>query len=64
MENKSEEFIARPYQIDLYEKALKSNTIIYLPTGSGKTFIAMMLLKKLSIAIQKYVIIIFIYANK
>ncbi|KAF7405409.1 hypothetical protein HZH66_004315 [Vespula vulgaris] len=53
MENKSEEFIARPYQIDLYEKALKSNTIIYLPTGSGKTFIAMMLLKKLSIAIQK-----------
>ncbi|XP_047345738.1 endoribonuclease Dicer isoform X1 [Vespa velutina] len=53
MENKSAEFIARPYQIDLYEKAMESNTIIYLPTGTGKTFIAMMVLKKLSVDIQK-----------
>ncbi|XP_015183335.1 PREDICTED: endoribonuclease Dicer isoform X2 [Polistes dominula] len=53
METEGVEFVARPYQIDLYEIALKSNTIIYLPTGSGKTFIAMMLLKRLSTAIQK-----------
>ncbi|KAI4478811.1 hypothetical protein M0804_011557 [Polistes exclamans] len=53
MENRGKEFVARPYQIDLYETALKSNTIIYLPTGTGKTFIAMMLLKRLSTAVQK-----------
>ncbi|KAK2580644.1 hypothetical protein KPH14_007750 [Odynerus spinipes] len=48
-----QEFTPRPYQIDLYEKALQSNIIIYLPTGTGKTFIALMLIKKLSGDIQK-----------
>ncbi|XP_066584904.1 endoribonuclease Dcr-2 isoform X2 [Prorops nasuta] len=43
----------RPYQIDLYEKALEQNTIVYLPTGSGKTFISIMLIKGLSKDIMK-----------
>ncbi|XP_044016604.1 endoribonuclease Dicer-like [Aphidius gifuensis] len=43
-----EELLARPYQVDLYEKAVAGNTIIYLPTGSGKTYIAIMLIKNMS----------------
>lgn len=38
---------ARNYQIKLMEVALQKNTIIYLPTGSGKTFIAVMVMKQL-----------------
>ncbi|KAF5273493.1 hypothetical protein FQA39_LY07510 [Lamprigera yunnana] len=38
----------RDYQITIMESALKSNSIIYLPTGSGKTLIAIMILKQLS----------------
>ncbi|XP_071570826.1 endoribonuclease Dicer [Temnothorax nylanderi] len=41
-------FTPRAYQIDLYERATKNNTILYLPTGAGKTYIAVMLLKHLS----------------
>ncbi|XP_011871131.1 PREDICTED: endoribonuclease Dicer [Vollenhovia emeryi] len=41
-------FFPRAYQIDLYEKAVQNNTIIYLPTGAGKTYIAILLLKHLS----------------
>lgn len=48
MENNTDDFIARTYQIDLLEVALKQNTIVYLPTGAGKTFIAIMLIKELS----------------
>ena len=44
-EELSKDFIPREYQIELFETALKSNTIIFLPTGSGKTFIAAMLIK-------------------
>ena len=36
---------ARPYQEELLEKAKEKNIIVYLGTGSGKTFIAVMLIK-------------------
>lgn len=51
----AEDFIARAYQVDLYERAVKENTIIYLPTGTGKTYIAVMVVKALSASIQKLV---------
>ena len=38
---------ARPYQEELLQKALLGNTIVYLGTGSGKTFIAVMLVKEM-----------------
>lgn len=44
---------ARPYQAQLEEIATENNTIIYLPTGSGKTFIAICLIKRFRKALQK-----------
>ncbi|XP_014473379.1 PREDICTED: endoribonuclease Dicer [Dinoponera quadriceps] len=52
MEVTTSEFPPRAYQIDLYEKAVEDNIIVYLPTGAGKTYIAVMLLKKLSGELQ------------
>lgn len=53
MDEENNELKARPYQIELYEKAVKSNSIVYLPTGSGKTFIATLLVKKFSKDVEK-----------
>ena len=47
------DFTTRPYQQELFEKVCKKNMIIYLPTGSGKTYIAIKLIKELSSAIEK-----------
>ncbi|XP_076635506.1 endoribonuclease Dcr-2 [Colletes latitarsis] len=49
----TDEFIPRAYQIDLLELAQKQNAIVYLPTGSGKTFIAVKLIQELSADIRK-----------
>ncbi|KAE8688002.1 Endoribonuclease Dicer-like protein 2 [Hibiscus syriacus] len=44
---------ARSYQIEALEKAIKQNTIAYLETGSGKTLIAIMLLRSYAYLIRK-----------
>ncbi|XP_045465316.1 endoribonuclease Dicer [Harmonia axyridis] len=41
------ELIPRNYQEAIYQECLKDNTIIFLPTGAGKTFIAIMVLKNM-----------------
>lgn len=41
------------YQLDALEKALKGNTIVYLETGSGKTLIAIMLLRSYAHLLRK-----------
>ncbi|CAB1419892.1 unnamed protein product [Pleuronectes platessa] len=41
-------YTPRKYQVELLEAALEHNTIVCLNTGSGKTFIAVLLAKELS----------------
>lgn len=47
------EFVARDYQDELLPLAVQNNSIIYLPTGSGKTFLATMIIKHFSADIEK-----------
>ena len=44
---------ARPYQVELLERSLERNTIVCLGTGTGKTFISVMLIKELSQQIRE-----------
>lgn len=44
----------RPYQEEILDVCLKKNTIIYLPTGAGKTFIAVSAMKLLAQGLDKY----------
>ena len=46
-------FTARPYQEELLEMGLERNTIVCLGTGTGKTFISVMLIKELSHQIRE-----------
>ena len=39
---------ARDYQIEIFEEACKRNVIVCLGTGTGKTFISVMLIKQLA----------------
>ena len=48
----SKNFLPYQYQTMLYEIAKNKNTIICMSTGTGKTFIAIMLLKELSYQIR------------
>lgn len=45
-------YTPRKYQVELLEAALDHNTIVCLNTGSGKTFIAVLLIKELSYQIR------------
>ncbi len=40
-------------QIELFQAALDENIIVYLPTGSGKTYIAALLIKEKSHEVTK-----------
>lgn len=46
-------FKPRPYQDQILSVCVKKNTIIYLPTGAGKTFIALMAMKYLAKDLDK-----------
>ncbi len=43
----SDGYEARSYQLELLDAAIEENTIVNLGTGSGKTFIAVMLIREL-----------------
>ncbi|KAL6504014.1 hypothetical protein OROGR_025937 [Orobanche gracilis] len=45
--------IARSYQLEALEKALNQNTIVFFETGTGKTLIAIMLLRSYAHLIRK-----------
>jgi endoribonuclease Dicer len=51
-----DDFRPRPYQEQLMNLVKEQNTIIYLPTGSGKTYIAVMLIKEMSASLDRWVI--------
>ncbi|XP_059435828.1 endoribonuclease Dicer homolog 2 isoform X1 [Corylus avellana] len=44
---------ARSYQLEALEVAIKQNTIVFLDTGSGKTLIAIMLLRSYAYLLRK-----------
>lgn len=43
----------RPYQQAIIQTCIEKNSIVFLPTGSGKTFIAIQVLKHFSHEIEK-----------
>lgn len=49
------ELKSRGYQDEIFKKCIQQNTIVYLPTGAGKTFIAVMVMKHFAVDLQKYV---------
>lgn len=51
-EKSSEEFVPRNYQVVMKDICLKKNSIIFLPTGAGKTHIAMMVMKDMCYQLQ------------
>ncbi|EOA32908.1 hypothetical protein CARUB_v10016233mg, partial [Capsella rubella] len=44
---------ARSYQVEALEKAINQNTIVFLETGSGKTLVAIMLLRSYAYLFRK-----------
>jgi superfamily II DNA or RNA helicase len=53
-ENERQEGLsARPYQVELLNIAIEKNIVVCLGTGTGKTFISVLLIKELSHQIRK-----------
>jgi hypothetical protein len=48
-----EVFCVCSYQLEALDKAIRENTIVYLETGSGKTLIAIMLLRSYAYHLRK-----------
>lgn len=46
-------FTPRTYQVELLDVAVQGNTIVCLGTGTGKTFIAVMLIKELAYQVRR-----------
>lgn len=49
----NEEFEHRPYQQAIIETAIQRNSIVYLPTGAGKSYIAVQVIKHFSLDLEK-----------
>ncbi|XP_013409876.1 LOW QUALITY PROTEIN: endoribonuclease Dicer-like [Lingula anatina] len=49
----TDNFTPRTFQVDLLDNAIHQNTIVCLGRGTGKTFIAVMLIKELAYQIRK-----------
>lgn len=54
-------FNSRPYQESIIELVLKRNSIIFLPTGAGKTYIALQTIMRMSKDTEKYVFVCSLY---
>ena len=52
-EEAEERISARPYQVELLERAKERNTIVCLGTGTGKTFISVMLIKEFAYEVRE-----------
>ena len=46
-------FTTRPYQQNIIDVCIKKNSIVYLPTGSGKSYIALQVIKHFSKSLEK-----------
>uniref|UniRef100_A0A182J388 Dicer-2 n=1 Tax=Anopheles atroparvus TaxID=41427 RepID=A0A182J388_ANOAO len=51
-EQPADEFVPRDYQVEMKKICLAKNSIVYLPTGAGKTHIALMVMKEKSYQLQ------------
>lgn len=52
-EGENTAFKSRGYQDEILKSCIEQNTIIYLPTGAGKTYIAIMALKHFAKDLEK-----------
>ena len=59
----SDDFQPRSYQTEMAKVCMEKNTIIYLPTGSGKTHIALMVLREMAMDLEKFVFFILVIEN-